>query len=319
MSIEPLLDPDLQNVLAQLPEFPDIAADLPATRKMLAERIKSARGDASNDRVSVENRDIAGPDASSRVPVRIYAPADRAGESVGGLLWMHGGGFVLGNLDQDDVRCEQIVEQTGCVVVSVDYRLAPEGPFPAGVEDCYVALAWMQRAATDLRINPDKLAVGGASAGGGLAAAVALMARNRSGPSLALQLLICPMLDDRNETTSSHTVTDRRLFHRNNVAACWNAYLGERRDDVVPYAAPSRGTSLSDLPPAYVMVADRDNLRDEDVDYARRLTEAEVSTELHVYPGTFHGFDILAPNTPVGRRAIADYVGALGRTLGPRG
>lgn len=315
MSIESLLDPELQQVLSQLPNFPDIAADPPATRQMLAELITSARGSATNDQVRMENRKVEGLDSSVEVPVRIYWPRDRPPESRGGLLWIHGGGFVLGNLDQDDVLCQQVVEQTGCVVVSVDYRLAPEHPFPAAADDCYAALVWMQGVASELGVDSHRLVVGGASAGGGLSAAVALMARDRGGPSLALQLLIYPMLDDRNDTPSSHTVTDPRLFHRKNVAACWNAYLGGRHEDVSPSAAPSRATSLADLAPAYVVVADRDNLRDECIDYARRLTEAGVDTELHVYPGTFHGFDILAPAAQVSQRAIADYVGVIGRAV----
>ena len=208
MSIEPLLDPELQQVLSQVPDFPDIAADPPATRQWLAEVIRSARGSATNDLVRIENRKVEGPDASVEVPVRIYSPRERPPESRGGSLWIHGGGFVLGNSDQDDVLCQQVVEQTGCVVVSVDYRLAPEHPFPAATEDCYAALAWMQGAASELVVDSHRLVVGGASAGGGLSAAVALMTRDRGGPSFALQLLIYPMLDDRNETPSSHTVTD---------------------------------------------------------------------------------------------------------------
>ena len=314
MSIEPLLDPDLRAVLAQLPEFPNMAADPPVTRKWLANLRKTASGTLSQH-VNVTNRTIDGPASSPPVPVRIYSPTTQTSGRSGCLLWIHGGGFILGDLDQSDALCGQITRKTGCVVVSGDYRFAPESPFPAAPEDCYAALEWIHGAADELQVDPELLAVGGASAGGGLAAALALMARDRRGPRLNLQLLIYPMLDDRDEPPSRYSVTDRRLFYRDNVTACWNAYLSGKTDDVSPYAAPSRAEDLSHLPPAYVMVAERDNLLDEDIDYARRLIRANVNTELHMYPGAFHAFDIIAPTAPVSLRATANYTDAIKRAI----
>ena len=314
LELEPLIDPELRPILAATPPFGDITADPPATRKRLAEMLAAAGPAESTERVGQEDRGVPGSPGAPAVPVRIYAPAT-SGPRCGALLWMHGGGLVLGDLDQDDTRCRHIVDRTGAVVVSVGYRLAPEAPFPAGVDDCFAALRWMHAAREELRVPADRLAVGGASAGGCLAAAVALMARDRGGPPLALQLLIYPMLDDRHATASSQVVTDPRVWSRGNSVKAWRAYLGDAIE-VSPYAAPARAHSLAGLPPAYMMVADPDLLRDENLDYARRLIAAGVPTELHLYAGTLHGFDVLAPSATISRRAVNDYIATLTRTFG---
>ena len=313
MDLEQLVDAELRPVLAGLPAVGDITADPAATRKRVAEMFAAARGEPGIDQMIVEDREITGPETSSTIPIRIYAPTTTARRNTGALLWIHGGGFVLGSPDMDDVLCERISDRARCIVVSVDYRLAPEAPFPAGVEDCYEALCWMVASASELGIDPTAVAVGGASAGGCLAAAVALMARDRNGPGLALQLLIYPCLDDRHTTPSSQQVTDPRVWNRDMSMKAWKAYLGDRQGDVPAYAAPARATDFAGLPRAYILVADQDLLRDEDIDYARRLLDAGVTTELHVYPGTFHGFDVFAPAAAISTRAIADYVDAVRR------
>lgn len=283
---------------------------------MFTEMLAAAPAAAPNELVTAEDRLVDRAGGSAPIPIRIYAPTEKRGD-IGALLWMHGGGFVLGGLDRDNALCERIVEAANCVVVSVDYRLAPEHPFPSGVDDCYEILLWLAESASWLGINPRSLAVGGASAGGALAAAVSLMARDRGGPALALQLLIYPMLDDRNITPSSYAATDPRVFNRASSLQCWKAYLPTGTSDVSPYAAPARASDLAGLPPAYLMVAEHDPLCDEDQAYARRLIEAGVRTEVHVYPGTFHGFDFFAPTAAVSRRATADYLDAVKRALMP--
>ncbi|WP_239486894.1 alpha/beta hydrolase [Streptomyces durocortorensis] len=226
--------------------------------------------------------------------------------------------MVLGTPEADDARASRYVLEAGCTVVSVDYRLAPEHPYPEPVEDCYRALRWTAEQAGALGIDPERLAVGGISAGGGLAAATALLARDRGGPRLAFQLLLCPMLDDRNTTHSSKEFTEAVTWPRANNLYGWAALLGPSAggDDVSPYAAPARATDLSGLPPAYVDVGELEVFRDECAQYALRLIAAGVSTEFHLWPGAFHGFDGTLPRLTLPRRAAAEQIAVLRRALG---
>ncbi|MFD5830769.1 alpha/beta hydrolase, partial [Lentzea sp. NPDC060358] len=252
----------------------------------------------------VEVRDITvpGPSDAPDVPVRVYSPANRRGP-VPGLLHVHGGGFVLGDLDMFHAQVLRLADELGIVIVSVDYRLAPEHPFPAPVEDCYAALRWVAEKATELGIDPERLGIAGESAGGGLAAATALLARDRGGPRLCFQLLGIPEVDDRLATESMTDYTDTPLWNRPNAIYSWTAYLGAEPGgaDVSPYAAPARATDLSGLPPAFVTTCQYDPLRDEGLEYARRLAHAGVPTELRLYPGTFHGSS-LVESSAISRR-----------------
>jgi acetyl esterase/lipase len=183
------------------------------------------------------------------------------------------------------------------VVVSVDYRLAPENPFPAGLEDCYAALSWFSTHAAELGVDPERIAIHGGSAGGGLCAALALLARDRSGPSIAFQYLGIPELDDRLTTSSMTTFVDTPMLNRPTAIHSWDAYLGPGRrstDNVPPYAAPARATDLTGLPPAYISAMEFDPLRDEDIAYATALLAAGVPVELHLFPGTYHGSSVIA-------------------------
>jgi acetyl esterase/lipase len=233
------------------------------------------------------------------------------------LVFFHGGAFVLGDLYTEELRCLRYAAEARCVVVSVDYRLAPEDPFPAAPDDCYAGLVWTVGHAGDLGIDPARVGVGGSSAGGALAAATALMARDRGGPVLAFQLLNYPVIDDRLDTPSMHAFDATPLWTSGASADMWVYYLGEPqgRGEVSPYAAPGRAPDLSGLPPAYVLTAELDPLRDEGIDYARRLMAVGVPTELHTVAGACHGFDIIAADTTLGRRAIDEQVGALVRGL----
>jgi acetyl esterase/lipase len=250
------------------------------------------------------------------VRVRIYRP-DVQPSKLPALLWIHGGGYVMGDIEQDDRLMKQLVKRIGCVAVSVDYRLAPEHPFPAPVEDCYAGLKWLFAHADELGVEPARIAIGGASGGGGLAAGLALLARDRGEVQVAFQLLIYPMIDDRNVTPASHAITDPRMWNRESNRLGWKAYLG--RDgggaDVSPYAAAARATDLTNLPPAYIPVGALDLFVDENIEYAQRLIQAGVPTELHVYPGAFHGFDLFAPSATVSKQFKADRDSALKRAL----
>jgi acetyl esterase/lipase len=198
------------------------------------------------------------------------------------LSWIHGGGMIFGNVDQDDLTCDAYAGSVGCVVVNVEYRLAPKHPYPAPVEDCYAALRWMADNAAELGIDPARIAVGGASAGGGLAAGTVLMARDRGGPDIAFRLLVYPMLDDRDATPSGRGVRRHPELEPRAHESGWKAYLGDRvgTDAVDHYAAPARATDLSGLPPALIQVGGLETFRDEDIDYAARLLRAGVPTQL---------------------------------------
>ncbi|MEA2177578.1 MAG: hypothetical protein QOG77_875 [Solirubrobacteraceae bacterium] len=270
-----------------------------------------------NDRVVREDKVAPGPGGD--VPVRVHRSIDAPG-TLPALLWIHGGGMIFGSIDQDDLTCDAYAEAVGCVVVNVEYRLAPEHPHPTPVQDCYAALAWMAENAAELGIDPARIAVGGASAGGGLAAGTVLMARDRGGPDVAFQLLVYPMLDDRDATPSAQEFGGILSWGREHNVSGWAAYLGDRAGgaDVDHYAAPARATDLSGLPPALIQVGELEVFRDEDIDYATRLLRAGVPTELHVYPGGFHAWDMAAPQATMSLRMVEERVAALRVALHPQ-
>jgi acetyl esterase len=313
------IDPELAEVLAAMPLDPSgqlgdeamiqVMRSTPDILAMLGTELPT------DDRVTVKNAEVPGPSEAPAVPIRIYTPK-AATAPLPALVYFHGGAFVIGDMYLEEHRCLRLAADGGCVVVSVDYRLAPENPFPAGVEDCYCALAWVGANIKDLGVDSDRIAVGGASAGGALAAAVAQMARDRSGVSLVLQLLIYPVIDDRMETASMKAFSTTPVWNSGSNAQMWDHYLGVKRDYVSNYAAPGRATDLADLPPAYVMTAEFDPLRDEGIAYAQRLLQAGVSAELHCFAGAVHGFDLIAPGTAIARRAVDEQVAVVTRALG---
>jgi acetyl esterase/lipase len=266
------------------------------------------------DDVDLEDRSVPGPDGAPDVPIRIYRP--RTGTPVRAAVYeIHGGGFVMGNIAMMDAWSMEVAAELDVVVVSVEYRLAPENPFPAGAEDCYAGLSWLAANAETLGVDPARIAIAGQSAGGGLAAATALLARDRGGPQLRFQLLEIPELDDRVDTPSMLAFVDTPLWNRPNAVWSWRHYLGpDHRGEVSPYAAPARAEDLRGLPPAFVSTMEFDPLRDEGIDYAQRLMQAGVSVELHNYPGTFHGSAIFT-QADVSQRSIRDAMEALGRAL----
>ncbi|MCY3506678.1 MAG: alpha/beta hydrolase [Chloroflexi bacterium] len=310
------LDDEHRPVFEGMPRPQRDWSDIPGTRERMAEMRAALPQPVLPANVAIEDRTVPGPEGDPDVPVRLYRP-EGLPQPAGALYWIHGGGMVMGNVEMNDPYCANIADKLNVLVASVEYRLAPEDPFPAPLEDCYVGLAWLWRSRGEFGLDPERIAVGGASAGGGLAAGVALAARDRGEVPLCYQLLVYPMLDDRNETRSSHTVTDGRTWNREANDAGWNAYLSGNAggDDVSPYAAPARATDLAGLPPAYINVGDLDLFVDEDVAYGRAMADAGVPVELHVYPGAYHGSNGAVPTSVLSRRWAADELAALGRAL----
>ncbi len=301
---------ELRPALEASPKI-DLVKDLTSVRNMRAPEIKNS------PHVKTSSCMINGP--ASELSVKVYEPVNRANVKLPALFWIHGGGYVLGHPDSDDGLCEAFVMGAKCVVISINYRLAPEHPYPAAVEDCYWGLKWVAENAEYLKIDSSRIAIAGASAGGGLAAAIALMARDRGGPAIVFQMPLYPMLDDRNETPSSYEICEENLstvWHREVNQIAWQMYLGENiSGEISPYAAPARAAELTGLPPAYTCVGQLDPFRDETLDYVRRLAQAGVPVEFHLYPGCFHGFDAIFNNAEISRQARNEYIIALAKAF----
>ncbi|HSK92041.1 MAG TPA: alpha/beta hydrolase [Euzebyales bacterium] len=294
------MDPELE---AFVPLFPSADLTDPDTaRRALAELAGAV---PAPDTSEIEDRMVpADPD----VPVRIYRPH----QAHGAVVWLHGGGWVMGDVDTEHPWAARLADASGAVVISVGYRLAPEHPFPAALDDTCAVLAWAVEHAVELGIDPDRIAVGGHSAGAGLATAAALRTRDQQGPSIRFQLLNQPEIDDRLETWSARRFTDTPWSTRDRVAATWRHYLGSA--PASPYAAPARADDLSGLPPAYIATAEFDPLRDEGIGYALRLLQSGVAVELHQWPGTFHGSQAIV-SAEVSQRQLAELGAALRRAL----
>lgn len=280
-----------------LPRSPYNAVTLPAMRR-LARHTPSVRE-------NVEVHTIA-PSAG----VRLHRPAHECMHG-GALLWIHGGGYVIGTAAQDDKLCQRFARRLGVPVASVDYRLAPQHPYPAALEDCYSALTWLARLPG---VDPGRIAIGGASAGGGLAAALALLARDRGEVTPLFQLLVYPMVDDRPSSRPGLESPHYRMWSEKSDRLGWHAYLRGVADRRA--AVPARRDDLSDLAPAWVGVGTVDPLYGQDVEYANRLRDAGVSCELDVVQGAFHGFDIIAAKTPVAQSFFAQQCAALQAAFG---
>ena len=308
------IDPEYLPIVKMVPII-DLE-NMENARAALKAVFEAAGSPPPDPRVASEDHHVPGWKGAPDVLVRTFRPVDVKGV-LPALLWIQGGGYVLGAADLDDGLCSQIALEQQCLVASVAYRRAPEAPFPAASDDCYAAAQWMAREAEALGIDPARIAVGGASAGGGAAAATALRARDLGAFAFVHQLLIYPMLDDRNDTASARRVTDPELWCRKSNGLAWQAYLGAAHGgaDISPYAAPARATDLAGLPPATIMVGELDVFLDEDIEYARRLIAAGVRTELHVYPAVHHGFDLHNPGAATSLRFVDDRRNALRRAF----
>lgn len=286
---------------------------LDARRLMRDLRELRVTDDGRAARLAVTDALAPGPAGAPPVPVRVYRPVQREGE-LPVVVSIHGGAFVAGSFDDVRSEDERLADELGCAVVAVEYRLAPEHPFPAAPEDCYAALCWVHDHARELGLDASRLVVHGASAGGALAAAVCLMARDRGGPRIAAQILVIPVVHDRLDTPSQRAMLANPGFSGAGAIGMWAHYLGDiDRTTTSPYAAPGRATDLRGLPPAYVRVHERDPLRDEGIELASRLLAAGVPVELHCFPGMFHGAPALDPSVEV--RANAELLAVLARHL----
>ncbi|MGC1377623.1 MAG: alpha/beta hydrolase [Anaerolineales bacterium] len=250
--------------------------------------------------ILVENISIPRQADQTKIRLRIYKPKSIAAPTPV-LIWMHGGGYVVGRPEQDDGGCTQYVHELGITVVSVDYRCAPKYPFPAGLEDSYAVLEWVASHSQQLGVDAKRIAIGGASAGGGLAAALVQLAHDRQKTKPIFQLLVYPMLDDRTVLRADIDDSNNVTWSQKSNRFGWESYLGKEcgAEDVPAYSVPARRKDLSGLPPAWISVGSLDIFHDEDVAYAQRLKECGIACEIDVIPGAFHGFDVFDPLVPI--------------------
>lgn len=316
-----LLDPGLAPFAELIPRLELDARTLPDIRAGFLSMIKDLA--QLGDLVERTDHVVSdSPDPDNPVVVRVHRPRnavgpDAANRPLPAIVWFHGGGYVMGGVDMDDSTFDRWCPMLEVIGVSVEYRLAPETPYPGPLEDCYAALLWTHDHAAELGIDPERVGIGGLSAGGGLAAALAILARNRGELPVSFQLLECPMVDDRMVTPSSR-LDGLAVWSRESNEFGWRSYLGDLygTDEVSGTAAPAREADLRGLPPAYVAVGGADGFRDEDVEYALRLQRAGVPTELHVYPGYPHWVTLFLGTSQAQRwwRDVDDW---LARRLHP--
>ena len=305
-----LVRPELRRFLAEFP-VPKVTQD---TFRLIRENAVPPVLPAEDPGLEVTERIVPGPKGEPEVRVVVYRPIGIT-DAMPAILHIHGGGYVFGAPEGDDEPNRKLCRDLGCVVVSVDYRLSPETAFPGPLEDCYAALAWLSANAAALNVDAGRIAVKGESAGGGLAAGLALLARDRAEIPLLYQCLTYPMIDDR-AVHDPHPWTGEFVWYRESNHFGWSAYLGTEPGGpgVSPYAAPARADDLAGLPPTLIVAGALDLFLEEDLEYARRLTRAGVPVELIVYPGVYHGFP-MAGETELMRRYERDTAEALRSAL----
>jgi acetyl esterase/lipase len=310
-----LVDPELLAVLDVAPDMGVSMEGLPVARIGIAEMTRLALA-AADPSVTVTEHFAPGFDGAGEVRVVLYKPQGLC-EGAPVVLQIHGGGFLYGTAELGDPRNRAMAKAVGCAVASVEYRLAPETPFPGALDDCYAALVWLHRNAAGLDLDPDRIAIRGESAGGGLAAGLAVMARDLGGPPILFQLLIYPMLDDRTAANEPHPFAGEFVWNAPSNHFAWLCWLGVAPGcaEVPALAAPARVEDLTRLPPTFIATAALDMFVDENLEYARRLVRAGVPTELYMAPGAFHGFEAMAPDAQVSRRFITQADDALKRAF----
>lgn len=317
-------DPEIAPVLAAMAASPQPAISLESLPLMrgAGPAFPTAVEVTEQFKVQYEELVIPGPQGDPDLEITVFTPGDGTAQSSRGLpilVNFHGGGMIVGHRTWEHARVADLVARHGVIGVNVEYRLAPEDPYPAGVEDNYAATSWVAEHAAQLGGDPDRLIVMGGSAGGGFAATVSLMARDRGGPAIAGQLLLCPMIDNTNSTVSSLQYDGIGTWPRDANLLAWRCVLGEElafSKHAPAYAAPSRATDLSGLPPAFIEVGAAEMFRDENTDYARRIWAMGGAAELHVWAGGCHGFDMYAPESEITRAALASRDSWLRRIVG---
>jgi len=305
--IDPASREPLKEFLAAIPGGFNSISDIEQRRAFVGQLLIEPELDKN---VTMEDRLIPGPAGEQKI--RIYQ-AKESKKPAPAVVYIHGGGMILGGIEVEAATAQMLCAQTGAAVISVDYRKAPEFPYPCGPDDCYSAAKWVFDNASELGIDVKNIGIYGSSAGGGLAIAVVLMARDRKTMTFKYMLPIYPMIDDRNETSSTHEVTDIGIWDRSGNIEAWNWYLGGKPAD--SYAAPARATDLTGLPPAFIDVGELDAFRDEDAEFALRLLKSGVACEFRVYPGAYHGSEIFAPEADLSKRIVAGRVNALKRFI----
>lgn len=315
MSSLHLVDPELLPILQVVPDMGVSPEKLPGARATIAAMTQLGLEQA-DPRVKVSEWLAPGYNGGPDVRVVLYKPDDLA-ENAPVVLQIHGGGFLFGTAELGDPRNRAMARAVGCAVASVDYRLAPETVFPGGLDDCYAALVWLHGHASALGLDPARIAIRGDSAGGGLAAGLAIMARDLGGPAICFQLLVYPMLDDRTVDAADNPHTGEFIWDRASNRFAWESWLGmpPGTEGVSPLAAPARTAELAGLPPTCITTAALDLFAAENLDYAARLVRAGVPTEVYLAPGAFHGFDAMAPDSAVAKRFTACGDEALKRAL----
>lgn len=300
------VDPEFRKFLEEIPlEFTEITRQNLAlvretSEEQLDQRLRGGNVRAKKHTIETE---------SGAVNLFVYQSENGSAEQPC-LFWLHGGGYIMGR-GEDDWFGPLFAERCNCTVVSVEYRLAPEHPYPAGIDDSFAALRWVAENCKNLSIDPKRIAIGGASAGGGLAAGLALLNRDRNGPEIMFQLLLCPMLDNLHATDSGQ-ITDHPVWNQATSLNAWEMYLdGKPETDAPQYAAAARATDLSNLPPAFIPVGDVDLFRDECIEYANKLNASNVNADVRVYPGVYHGAEMSGFDTAIGKRMTDEYVNAL--------
>lgn len=307
------LDPEatvpLDGLLQALPGGFNAIADINARRATVAGIMATV--EVPKD-PNVEITEHIAPGPAGEIKVRVYSPKNVAAPRPA-LVYIHGGGMILGSIDGEQGNAQMMCDQLGMTIASVDYRKAPEDPHPAATLDCFAAAKWVFANATSLGIDVNKIGIYGGSAGGGLTISVALKARDEGGPNFKFMVPIYPMIDHRNESHSSKLITDVGIWDRAGSIEAWSWYLGGQKPD--QHSSPAIATNLKGLPPAYIDVGEMDMFCDEDLDFVKRLGEADVRVEFHLWPGVYHGAEIFAPDAPISKNIVATRLAGIKRLL----
>lgn len=308
--LEEYIDPEFSYILSQPPAYLGAWSNENIIRKIGRDIIYPPFPTPPDTEVEVLQHMIPGPKGAPQIRLRIYRPKMSQG-ILPGLLYLHYGGYTIGSPEHEDDMCYRYVKEVGCVIISPEYRLAPENPAPAAYEDCYTTFLWFVENAPELGVDPMRIAVTGLSSGGGLTIAVCLMARDSGGPMPIFQMPVAPTIDDRFLTKSSREFTDPRALNYNSCKHIWNFYLGkghEYRDDIPEYAAPARAENLKGLPPCYCYVGALDPHRDETIAFITKLTQQHVQTGFSLYPGGIHAFQLELPTARISKNAIGTAI-----------